>query len=299
MSFQMKLYSNIRELLKDYREQLGVNQDYIADKLRISERTFRRWESDKKPITLDNEHAITENLHIPFIVIRALNADIPVLYNIKSRRYSLSQVSRELFVKDLFKSVTLNQIGERIKIIEKDKEITNILNYDQGVYNTDKPIPKFLIKYASEILPELNFYVKDNFGYYSGHLVIFPIRESTYIQLKEGLISEGELKKNDLIKPEINTKVSLHVSSIYCDCLDTCIVLLKKALCNFSSLRQTRLHPDSTISGYVVTIDGSELANKFGLTKIFEKYEEKLKFQTEFTPTFFESRIEKLKYNLN
>jgi transcriptional regulator with XRE-family HTH domain len=289
----MKTYRNIRELLKDYRQDKIISQDTLSDILGVSERTIRRWETDKNSVMLENEFAITEKLKIPFFVVHNLNVEIPISYNIKTRRYSLSEFSKELLDKNLLFQAVDNKL-DRIKKIDNFREIESILSYDHTIYNTDRPVKKSLLRTASEYLPELNLFAKDYFGYYAGHLVTLPIKMESYQDLRKSLISEGDLSSNDLSG---NQNIALYVYSVYCDCTDTCILLFKKTIRELNLLRNSKFPPETIISGYAVTKDGAELANKLNFEKVFDDKDEQERYHTEFIPTFYETTLEKIRIN--
>ena len=291
----MILYPNIKDLLTDYQKTFGISQPLGEETFNVSGRTTESREDSENRIDIKNEHVIAEKLKIPFAVIHCLNADIPVSYNIKTRRYFLPRYSKDFFNKELEKLPGQLNIAERINTIKNEKETDNILEYDHNIYATNNPVKKSVILKAIEVLPELNLYAKDSFGFYAGHLVVFPIKKETYNLLRAGTITEGDLTESDLESHSENKFTSLYINSVYCSCPEITIMLFRKAIQNLKSIKDSHFAPEAIISGYVVTKDGAELATKSGFRKVFENQEEHEDFKTEYIPMFFEFKIGDLK----
>ena len=292
----MELYYDIPHLLKAYRDSYSLSQLDLAIIVGVDERSVRRWESGKSKLKDIHEIAIVRQLKIPYKVIRLLNASIPVLFNIITKRYSMSEYFSEFFNSTVFFEDDPDEITtDQLKAFKGADEIQNIIDYDQSIYNAPNNVKFEVIKKATELLPELNLYVTDIFGFHTGHLATLPLKQVIYEKLKNRIIHEGQINTRDLIRPANETQISLYVYSIYCACGDTTHKLLPKAIENFKYLRSNLLNYESSLSGYAVTLDGNNLAIKLKMTKVFESLEEQLTFKTEFIPTFFEINIMDLK----
>ena len=174
----MKKYTSLGDLLLDYRDLNHLSQPDLAAKLDVDVRTVLRWEKDETLIKPEKEGDLVKATYIPYQVIRNLNTlvPIPTYYDFYLRKYSLAELSINFPDSEWFKKNT-NVVSDRIKTIKSQADIDDILTYTKFQYNTNKPVQSDLILEASKILPELNLIMTDPSGYYSGHTVIFPIKQ--------------------------------------------------------------------------------------------------------------------------
>ncbi|MFN8274114.1 MAG: helix-turn-helix domain-containing protein [Flavobacteriaceae bacterium] len=109
--------------LRKLRLEKGYKQEYIADVLKVSQKTYSNMENDKTAISLDTLKKIAEEYKIDLLDL--LTPDTPIIQNntaIENSTFQsgiiINQLSEEL----------INQIKERVEdlkqiIIEKDKRI--------------------------------------------------------------------------------------------------------------------------------------------------------------------------------
>ncbi|MEQ9289338.1 MAG: hypothetical protein RIG77_20590 [Cyclobacteriaceae bacterium] len=286
----MKLYTTIAELLNDYISYNGWKKVDLARHLGVDYKNVQRWLSDSNRLSSEFEHLLVEKLNLPFQVIHNLNADysIPVSYNIRTRRFSISEVSKSPIDREFLASQKDDIKIYKAEPITSEADIKAILDYDHSIYDTSVPLPSILIEQSSQLLPELNLIVKDTLGYYCGHLITIPIKQAPYQKLRSDLLSEGDLRIEDLSRPNESVTMSFHFYSVYGTCTDTSTLLLKKALRYFNS---HKFNPECILSGYAVTADGIEIAQKLGFNTVFENHKEFEEYNTERIPTFFEQKI--------
>lgn len=99
----------------------------------------------------------------------------------------------------------------------------------------------------------------DNAGYYAGHCVVFPLRNSVYAQLRERVIVEGELKETDFVNFRSVELPVFYSYSIYADCNEN-IHYIMNSLVSF--LEDHTIH---IFSSLIVRPDAVHLMLSFGL----------------------------------
>ena len=134
----------------------------------------------------EKEEVMVEITFIPYQVIRNLNAPvvIPTYYDFDLRKYSLSSLSNDLPDADWIKE-KIDKTTRRIRAIENNTDINNIIRFTSLQKNHLKSIDKDLITAAIKLIPELNLIVTDTSGNYAGHCVYFPLSVETYEKIKK------------------------------------------------------------------------------------------------------------------
>jgi DNA-binding XRE family transcriptional regulator len=281
----MKQYQTLGELLIDYRTLHKVSQSDLAAKLDVDIRTVIRWEKDETLIKAEKEKDLVEQTFIPYQVIRNLNAavPIPIFYDFKIRKYSMTEISVGLPDADAFKA-HLDAVSPRIHFIRSDseKDIEHILCYHRYLYKLEKPANKRLIVEASKRLPGLNLIMYDNTGYYAGHCVVFPVRNSVYEQLRDRKMNEDEIDETDFINYRTESIPVFYAWSIYADCNEN-IHFMMNSLLSFLKDRKNYIY-----SSLIVRPDALELMLSFGLKKVWEDKEYDSEHGKEFKPVFVE-----------
>ncbi|PWI31316.1 hypothetical protein DI383_01190 [Flavobacteriaceae bacterium LYZ1037] len=195
----MKKYSSIGALLIDFREFSKISQADLASKFDVDIRTIIRWEKNETLLKPDKEEEMVDITFIPYQVIRNLNApvSIPTYYDFNVRRYSLSNISKEL--PDPNWIIDIHTETNRLRTIKYNSDLEEILRYSKLQQHVIKPISKEVILKATELLPEINQIIFDTSGYYSGHLVFLPISKRFYNKIRKRTITENDITVNDLI----------------------------------------------------------------------------------------------------
>ncbi len=172
----MKKYSSLGEILFDFRTRNKISQIDLAAKFDVDIRTILRWEKNETLLKPEKEEAMVEITFIPYQVIRNLNAPIaiPTYYDFDLRKYSLSSISNDLPDADWIKE-KIDKSTNRIRSIENNTDINNIIRFTNLQKNHQKSIDKDLITAAIKLIPELNIIVTDTSGNYAGHCVYFPL----------------------------------------------------------------------------------------------------------------------------
>ncbi len=181
-------YKSLGSLIKDYRQIHAINQENLAKDIGISIRELQRWETNRHRAHINNLHDLSEVTGIPMQVCLALNADQPIWYSSRERRFAYSSIEMENFkIENLLKSRKQSSVGdiERYDHIKKDKHISLVLSYHGDIYGKAQLLSREVIKKANKVLPDLNYIAFDCWGHYVGHLVCLPMNIEIYDQLKK------------------------------------------------------------------------------------------------------------------
>lgn len=284
----MKKYFSLGDLLNDFREKNNQTQTDLATELDVDVRTIARWENNQSLIKPDKEANVVERTFIPYQVIHNLNATVPmpVYYDFKIRKYSLTAIEQDLPNAEWFHS-RMDAVSQRVKQISSAEEVECIAKYHRFLYPTDKPVSKALIMHAAKILPELNVILYDTAGFYAGHRVVFPVSLATFQKLKNREMVEGELRQTQLVNYKTSEPAVFYGYSSYADCNEN-VYYLVASLIRFIK----KQCPDNYIyGGLVVRYDILDLLPKLGPKKIWEDREEQKKFGMISPPTFFEGQF--------
>jgi len=286
----MKKYMSLGELLVDYRSLNNITQVEFAAMLDVDIRTVNRWEKDITLIKSEKEEELVEKTFMPYQLIHNLNAAvaIPTYFDFGIRKYSLSELSNDLPDAEWFLAQADHKT-KRIRSIEFESDIDNILRYTGFQYNTPKKIKRELIKEATRLLPELNLIIFDDAGYYAGHSVFFPLKFDIYQKLRNREMVEGDISLNDLVDIK-NTKMPVfHNYDMAADCNENIYYIFG------SAIRYIRDHApkDYLYSSLAVRPDTLELNIKLGFKLIWEDTEEQKKLGMNFPPRWYEEKKKK------
>ncbi len=182
-----KLYKSLGSLIKGYRQWRSMTQEELAESIGISVRELQKWEANLCRARIDNLHDLSEYTGIPMHACVAINAEQPIWYSLRKRRFAYSFFEEpQLSSLDLLKY--REKPGDRILVksepITKDRHINMILKCHQDTYGTKTPLERDVIKRASLVLPDQNFIIFDSWGHYVGHLICLPIKANVYQELK-------------------------------------------------------------------------------------------------------------------
>ena len=263
----MKKYHSLSELLKDYREKNKLTQTELSELLNIDVRTIKRWENGSSFLSNRQEREVSEKLFIPYQVIHNLNSSRPlsIYYDIKKRVYSFNSTSLE--VKDvLWFKTELPLEDELIKTISTEQDL-EFISKIQALHGNEHPLWKQLIISAARILPELNLVLKDQAGFYAGHIAILPLRKETYQKIKQRKITEDELDIKDLTSDLNSEKMVYYYYSLYADSLGHTYFLMKKMLNYFDKIKSQ----DYTFAGITHRKSKMLFFEKMGIKPYWKK----------------------------
>jgi len=266
---KMKKYSSLAALLVDYRKHNKLSQFDIAAMLDVDKRTVIRWENNMSWIKPEKEKLFVEKLDIPFQVIRNLNSETPIstYFDIGKRTYSLTGISIKASNASWYKS-DLTVDTDRIHLISNDTDIEFAQDI-QKMNNNPKPLKPNLIKSASQILPDLNLVLHDQSGFYAGHITVLPLKYESYMKLRDGKISEGELALSDLTNNFTTKPLVFYYYSLYADSLDNTSYMMNRLLLHFKQKKyKDYIFAGITYNQRRIKID---LFREMGLKVIWEK----------------------------
>ena len=289
-SSEMKKYTSIGRLLKDYRNHKKVSQSDLAAKFDVDVRTIIRWEKNDTLLKPEKEEEMIAITFIPYQVIRNLNTPfpIPTSYDFNLRKYSLSAISRELPDADWIKS-RIDKTTNRIKTIKENGDVENIIRFSKLQRNPLKTFNKNLILEATKLLPELNTIIIDESGNYSGHCVYFPISLITFNKIKSRAINESELSVEDLVDYK-NQKVPVfYCYSITADYNENFFYIIGSALKFF---RDTPLN-DYVHASLTTRNDSYNINEQLGVDLIWEDFEMQLELNLRDAPRLYEGNFKK------
>lgn len=119
-----EIYStlNIGQKLRKLRNEKGFSQEFLADRLNISQKTYSNMENDRTPITVEILKQLFSELEVDMIDL-ITDSKIIVQYNISKDTSTFNGVVNNNFPEEL-----VNQLKERIidlknQLLDKDKLI--------------------------------------------------------------------------------------------------------------------------------------------------------------------------------
>jgi transcriptional regulator with XRE-family HTH domain/transposase len=203
----LALYKSLGALIKDYRKRHQLSQESLAKRIGVSARALQRWETDRHRAQMDNLHDLAEATGIPMPVCLALNADQPIWYSLRERRFAYSSIEIAHFKIENF--LACREQSDRGEIVRYDpitteKQIGLVLASHGDLYGTAKPLAREAIRKATQLLPDLNFMAFDCWGHYVGHVICLPLAATVYHQLKKQNHWESALRSDlvsDILTP--------------------------------------------------------------------------------------------------
>jgi transcriptional regulator with XRE-family HTH domain len=284
----MKKYSSLGEILFDFRNRNNISQIDLAAKFDVDIRTILRWEKNETLLKPEKEEVMVEITFIPYQVIRNLNAPvvIPTYYDFDLRKYSLSSLSNDLPDADWIKE-KIDKTTLRIRAIENNTDINNIIRFTSLQKNHLKSIDKDLITAAIKLIPELNLIVTDTSGNYAGHCVYFPLSVETYEKIKNREIKEKDLKIEDLVDYKTQETPVFYCHSITADCNENFFFIIGEVL---------TFYRDTPLNNYIYALltsryDSYNMSNELGVTMIWEDKEIQKKFDMISPPRLYEGNF--------
>ena len=218
----MKKYNSIGELFTDYRNYNKLSQSDFASILNVDPRTVQRWEKDLTLIKSEKEEDIVLSTLMPYQLIHNLNATVPIptFYNFNTRKYSLSRQSNELPKLSWYLD-QINITTNNLRTIDFNFDIKHITQFIGSQKRDKSYVNNDLIKESIRLLPELNFVFTGKSGYYAGHCIVLPLKENTYIKLRNRELSNKDLRPHHLTNYKLLEQPIFYRYDITGDCNDT------------------------------------------------------------------------------
>ena len=194
----MTKYHSIAEIITDYRKKKDLSQLDLAILLDVDSRTVSRWEKGATLLNPEVKKCFVERLHIPHQVIHNLNSTFPIsiYYDIDNMAYSLNaagvKVPSAQWLKSEYPLEDDNVIGLTNATDVEKIEVIQELN------GTKRLLPPQLLKESIKAIPELNFILKDQSGFYAGHLVVTKLRYEAYEKLREQKLQDVDIHSTDI-----------------------------------------------------------------------------------------------------
>ncbi len=285
----MKKYSSLGELLIDYRTLHNISQVDLAAKFEVDIRTIIRWEKNQTLLKPEKEEEIAEITFIPLQVIRNLNTTTPIhtFYDFGIRKYSLSPLSTELPEANWIKE-RIDNLDDRIRPIETDEDIKNIIRNTVLQKDPLKTINKKLIKEAIKFLPELNLIVTDELGNYAGHSLYFSLDYTTYMKIKHQEIMENEISISDLVNYKTQTQPVFYCHSITADCNENFFYIIGAVL---KFYRDKQLNKNYIYALITNRYDSYDMSLDLGISLVWEDKEQQEKLNLKAPPRLYEGNF--------
>jgi transcriptional regulator with XRE-family HTH domain len=257
----MKKYTNISELLIDFREYTNLSQTEFAALLDIDVRTVQRWEKNITLVKPEKEVELVEATYLPRQLVRNLNSTepIPTYFDFKLRKYSLSDLDRGLpSFKDIKNRAVIEP--ERLHTIQLPEELEKILPYVNHQYHSDFHLNPAFLEQAIRLLPEINLFLADVSGYYAGHSLIFSLKQEAYAQIRNREMPLSDLKAEHLCNFRQEKKPHFLAYSVSADSNDGVYYLLSKIFDFFEKLPQKE-HRYATFTSRYDSIEQNQEIN--------------------------------------
>jgi len=281
----MKRYNSIGELFKDYRMYYDISQLKLASNLNIDLRTLQRWENNETLIKSENEESIVLETLMPYQLIHNLNADIPIptYYDFKINKYALSEQNNPLpklsWYKDQIQITTDN-----LRTIDFDYDFKHIEKFIDAQKRDASYVNANLIKEAIKLLPEINLVIVGKAGYYAGHCIVLPLKETTYLKLKHREITNKDLKAEDLVDYKREEQPIFYRYDITGDCNETIFYIMAEFFRFFMRFKNKTYR----FAGYTERDDNYNLNLQIGLKIVWEDKALQKKLNLDFPPRFLE-----------
>ncbi len=302
MSYAMKYFNNLGDLLKEYRELFSLNQEDFAEQLDTNLKTYQRWERNEHPAKEENLFKISQITWIPLHVTKTVNAGMPIYYSVKKRKWSPTKLeSKKYFFPELLTPTPPDDDGLFIRFAPLDSEevIKLVKESDRNIYPSQNSFRIDTAYRAHQIAPELNFVVYDLADLVVGHQVCLPLSQTTYAKIKNGQMAEGDILPKDIFNALVLRLGVLYFcagrgasASIQHNIISKNVHILLKYWMQY--LRNINL----TLAAHVMNVDGYEVCKNLGMQLVFEDRQEFQAIETELPPAIFEARIKDLAKSL-
>lgn len=283
----MRKYSDIGELFTDFRRINSMSQSDFAAALEVDIRTVQRWENGATLIKSEKEEDIVMLTLLPYQLIRNLNASVPIptFYDFSLRKYALNELDDSLPEAAWFKT-NLEKATRRIRTLDHESDIDYLERYMQFHKKIKRNINE-VIKESTRLLPEMNLIITDDSGYYSGHSLIFPIKERSYKRLRSQEMDENELTVEDLIHPGQMKRPIYFGFDITADCNDNIFYITAHLM---RTIREKPVR-DYLYCAIPFRSDNFKLNSDIGLKIIWEGEKGVNQYGLEIAPRFQEGNL--------
>lgn len=289
--------------LDDYRE----SPDF-PDQRKSKATMLSRWLNEEYAKRVDTTlKDIAQFTQIPYEVLVNVRCGLPVLYDIKTRRYSFNPydsnfVNQKIIQDNLIKGTNSNYLHpyrNSVVSINEDRHLDDIERWLQSIVKSVYAQPPFgAIKKAIEEWPDLNLIVRNCIEQQCGHIILFPISMDTYEQLRTWKIREYELKNEHVISARSFPKepVCFYLYSLFGVHAVYIYTLLLKVI-NFAAgrIHDVRLGPEwkqHKIARCVTTEKGIELCFKLGMKALPDRdRRDEVEYRTQIPPRFWEETL--------
>jgi len=223
----MRLYTSLGDLLMAYRNKYNLSQGELAGLIDVDIRTVQRWERNVTLVKPEKEPDLVEATLLPHQLIRNLNSTfpIPTYYDFDLRKYSLTELDIELPDTSLLKK-RINLKSEHVHKINTPEELKKVIQYTNARYEPKHQINDKVLSEACKLLPGLNLFVNNMYGFYSGHSLILPLKEEAFHNLKNKKINNSDLSINDLVDYRSLEKPIFYIYSVTADSNASLIFLM-------------------------------------------------------------------------
>ena len=283
----MKRYESIGELLIDYRAFNNLSQTDFADLIKVDTRTIQRWEKGQTLVKSEKEEEIVVKTQLPYQLVRNLNAAvvIPTFYDFRIRKYSLSELGNEVPDALWFKK-ELGSKNKNVRTIDFNFDKKYLIKY----FEFQKEVPNSILKAIEKgikLLPELNLIITDDAGYYSGHCIILPIKQSTFLKMKNKELREDELTESDIVPYQSQEIPVFYSYELSVDCNTNLYYMIREFLSFFKDIKSNYIY-----GGYVFRYDTYKMNEQAGLKLVWEEAPKIDKSGIEIFPRFYEGTFD-------
>jgi transcriptional regulator with XRE-family HTH domain len=281
-------YNSLGDIIKAFRTFHEISQSELASRLDVDIRSVIRWEKNDTLVNTEKEKKLVDVTFIPYQVIRNLNtmSPIPTFYDFHLRKYSLTSITNELPDAD-WVGAKLDLLTPRLRAINDDEDINNILRYIDLQHYPDKSTNRDLIAMSAKRFPDLNIIIEDQTGNYSGHCVCFPISRGSYKNIRNADIYENQLSTGDLVNYRSGDCV-YYCHSITADCNENYFFILGAVL----KFHRDKAPKNSLYAGIASRYDTHDLIDQLGIDEIWIDHEAKKKYEMLDAPRLVEGNFD-------
>ncbi len=281
----MKKYSNLGDLLIDYRNLFGISQHDFAASLDVDVRTIQRWEKNTTLVKMEKEADLVDVTFLPHQLIRNLNTitPIPTFFDFRIRKYSLTELTKNLPEVEEIKNF-IDFPSNQLRAINIETDLTNIKRYIDFQYENKNIINDDVLIRAIKLIPDANLLLTDMAGSYAGHCTTLPISNEAYQKLRDKIITNNELTLNDIVDYRLQKRPIFYGYNITADSNDGVYYIMGGALKFFRDL-------DCDNSLYCAISNRHDSINtvgKLGMTIIWEEQQSVVNRKSNPNLRFFE-----------
>lgn len=291
----MKRYDGLVSFLSDIQEFLGKSNSEMSACININPRTYRQWKAGKDDVKIGSLKLIAQNLQIPFEVLIRLQHGYPTYYNEFNHRYSINPFSKGFINSKILKQ-QLYETSFRGNIFKmsKNEDFEDVI---------DSPFPDYIKKASVDgqnlkknILKNNNYcyIIRDQFGYYNGHVLCFPVINEFLDKIRTGEIKENNLVSKYIIDEVTEEPITIYLYSFHATTSVYAYCLLKKFFEKINqNIDRKIINEDSVIARHTGTRDGFEFCHKMGMD-VYPDEEAFDKTMHEIEPALFIKKISEM-----